>query len=49
LVDKVCAEQPILAESYLDSSKEFEMTKALKEYQLASYDILAGKQYWYSE
>lgn len=44
MLDRVCAETPILARSYLNGD-EPEKTKALTDYELFSYDILVGKNY----
>lgn len=50
LLDTVCEETPILAQSYYGNTRPAE-SKALKAYEYLSYDILGGKRYWleYSE
>lgn len=44
LVDKVCEETPILANSYLGSNVP--TSDLMNTYKLVTYDILAGKHYW---
>ena len=46
LVDEVCKETPVLTQAYYGDSAPFQST-ALSEYELVTYDILGGKQYWY--
>lgn len=45
LLDKLCAEQPILVGTYF-GYKVPEETEILNEYRLVTYDILGGKKYW---
>ena len=45
LVNEVCNEVPILAQAYYGTSAPFKST-ALSNYELYTYDILGGKQYW---
>jgi len=45
LLDKVCAETPILANAWFDSQAPF-VTTPLSEYELITYDLLSGKKYW---
>ena len=45
LLDEVCEETPMLANAYY-GAKAPEMTPALHQYQLLSYDLAAGKQYF---
>jgi hypothetical protein len=48
LVNDFCTETPILARTYF-ASTEPEETKTYKDYELFTYDILGGKQYWYKK
>ena len=45
LIDQVCAEEPILTNAYLED-RELSKALVLKKYELLTYDILSGKQYW---
>ena len=45
LLDEVCEETPMLANAYYGAQSP-EMTPALRQYQLLSYDLAAGKQYF---
>jgi len=45
LVEDVCKEVPILAQAYYGNSAPFKST-TLSNYELFTYDILGGKQYW---
>ncbi len=45
LANEVCDEVPILAQAYYGTSAPFKST-ALSNYELYTYDILGGKQYW---
>lgn len=45
LLDAVCEEEPILAHSWFNGGEAFRST-VLSEYELVTYDILGGKQYW---
>ena len=45
LMDTVCAETPILANSWFDNEAPF-VTTALSEYELITYDLLSGNKYW---
>ncbi len=45
LVNDVCKEVPILAQAYYGSSAPFKST-TLSNYEMLTYDILGGKQYW---
>ena len=47
LIDQVCADEPILTNSYLEG-RELSKSLALKKYELLTYDILSGKRYWYN-
>ncbi len=44
LLDTICTEEPILAESYFGSKAPL-MSTELSEYKLLTYDMVAGKQY----
>ncbi|MBQ8156858.1 LTA synthase family protein [Candidatus Saccharibacteria bacterium] len=45
LLDEVCTEEPILAETYLEDRGTSDAA-VLKDYELITYDILSGKKYW---
>ena len=45
LLDTICEETPTLANSYYGASSP-EMSQALHQYQLLSYDLAAGEQYF---
>lgn len=45
LVDKVCAAEPILTPNYLQG-RELNDIETMRDYELLTYDILSGKQYW---
>ncbi len=45
LVDKVCAAEPILTPNYLQD-RELDDIETMRDYELLTYDILSGKQYW---
>jgi phosphoglycerol transferase MdoB-like AlkP superfamily enzyme len=45
LLDKVCAETPVLANAYFGDEAPAEVG-VLKEYKLVNYDLLGGKKYW---
>lgn len=45
LLDVVCSENPVLAETYF-GEKAPQMSTSLSNYQLLSYDLVAGKQYF---
>ncbi len=45
LVDQVCSEEPILTATYLED-RDLKQSLILKKYELLTYDILGGKQYW---
>ena len=45
LAADVCKEVPILSQSYYENEGPFKST-ALSNYELFTYDILGGKQYW---
>lgn len=45
LIDQICSEEPILANTYLEG-REFKNSLILKKYELFTYDILSGEQYW---
>ena len=45
LADKVCTEQPILAETYFGESAPF-MSTDLSAYQMITYDLVGGAQYF---
>lgn len=45
LVDKVCTAEPILTANYLQDRALSEI-ETMRDYELLTYDILSGKQYW---
>ncbi len=45
LVDQVCAEEPILTNAYLEG-RDLKNSLILKKYELFTYDVLSGEQYW---
>ncbi len=45
LVDEVCAAEPILTKNYLQD-RELKNSELMHDYELLTYDILSGKQYW---
>ena len=45
LLNSVCDKSPILAQTYFASSAPTQ-SEVLKNYELFTYDILGGKQYW---
>lgn len=45
LVDEVCAAEPILTKHYLQD-RELNNTEIMRDYELLTYDLLSGKQYW---
>ncbi len=45
LVDEICQEVPVLTLAYLGNTI-LEQTEALHDYELVSYDVLGGGQYW---
>ena len=45
LLDSVCAEEPILTDAYFNGAAPF-MSTELSTYEMLSYDIAAGKQYY---
>lgn len=45
LINDVCTEVPILAQAYYGSSAPFKST-TLSNYEMFTYDILGGEQYW---
>ena len=45
LVDEVCAAEPILTQYFIEE-RELNNNEILRDYELLTYDILSGKQYW---
>lgn len=45
LLDEVCEEEPILTEAFFDGKAPF-MSSELSKYELLSYDLAAGQQYF---
>lgn len=45
LLDEICTDEPILTDVYFDTAAPF-MSTALSEYNLLTYDIVAGEQYF---
>ncbi len=46
LVNEVCAETPILAQAYYSEEGPFKST-TFSNYELFTYDVLGGSQYWF--
>jgi phosphoglycerol transferase MdoB-like AlkP superfamily enzyme len=45
LLDDVCSEEPILAQTYFDG-RDFTETETLRKYRLLIYDLMSGSGYW---
>ncbi len=45
LVDEVCTAEPILTQNYIQD-RELNNNEVMRDYELLTYDILSGKQYW---
>lgn len=48
LLDEVCAVEPILARTYLESKSPVD-NDIMRAYELVNYDILSGERYWAKE
>lgn len=48
LINEVCATEPVLVPNYI-AGRELTDSRAIKDYELMTYDILGGKKYWGEE
>lgn len=49
LLDKVCAEAPIITNVYFDNENTLLDSEVIKEYELVNYDVMNGHHYWNGE